>query len=1196
MDTPIDTLSLEVLDDIPRRAFLSAAVSASVAAVGLGFAGANIAGNLISGIALNVASPYVLEILKIEGSSVPNEPTQELERIARCSLLAVLYEHLRKDGRSAGEAMAIVRDVRHTWDGSLFPPEIGQEHIGRLLRRPEPMDRAQSASLTRKLLRNHVGVDWDGYAELLRLRFSEIYLTFLRTDRRAFRAATLCLQQQHYASLAEVGEHVRDVLRLLARPQPILERFDALVSRVAGKTIGLTDFQFKRRATTYFRRPSLFRKIDDFLRTDDPFKCLALMGPAGIGKSRLALELCDIFGSEYWLTGFFPPGGHWPEGWIPLQDTLIVIDYAGSKTIGGRSVFEWFKELYLNAGANQPLIRVILVDRTDQGQVWIDWRRSDIGRDLDDVTLRIHLDAERQEFEDIVHSELRRRTQRVPTAGERWAVEAVSQRLRGQFRPLFGLLAGATLAATGGTNAERWSPELLVESILKGQVHQWDVAGVTNRHLDLLLESTLTQSTLMPEAELLSSTTLASLQSLTDTRPEATGLGPITPDLLGEFFVLMRLRGEAAVGYEPTRVVASRSQSILNRIWAAEGAQQFLALLLQDYLAWQPMAGENPALAVAERVLTEATQGNYSSGLRHCCFAIAWMRPELRDWPQWLTAVPVGTRPNFATSIAIGLFNSTLSASDSVTCRKRVDQIILLHDRFGQDPVVREMLAGALVSAALTERDPSVRTTLADEIELLHDQHGHEPTVRLSLARALCNAVSVEPHPTTRSILINRIRSLHENYGHEPAVRELLARAINHAIALGPDPSEWTAGVDLIDALHEAHGCEPAVREQFARALLNVARREASGEARSAVIQRLTRIHDNFKDDAVIRELLATALHHTTMKPRTEIIRAAVEQLHSLHEVHGQEPVVRKWLAKSLGNLAEAESDPAACREIMEKLTILHDQHGQETAVREELARTLYNASLKEPAASGRRQFTRRLVDLHEIHGHEATVRLWLAASWSRILDVESNSQDCLVFISEIRRLHATYGSEPAIRQELACALSNFSLRVPDATDRWRAARELTELHDQHGREAIVRAMLSKALCSITIVESDAGKCYEAARDIAALHDSYGGEPSVRSSLAIALHNATVPERDPEKCRAIVEQLSHLHDEYPEEPELLEQLAGALYNTILRHTDIHTRMDLTRRLQTLHDKHGSSPRVREFLAKAFHNLTTEQSA
>ena len=86
---------------------------------------------------------------------------------------------------------------------------------------------------------------------------------------------------------------------------------------------------------------------------------------------------------------------------------------------------------------------------------WLAWRNSETEKDLEKLTLQIPLEANRAEFDEIVHGELYRRLGREPFSQEREAIQALIPLLRGQFRPLFGMLAAAAVAEASvpATNA-----------------------------------------------------------------------------------------------------------------------------------------------------------------------------------------------------------------------------------------------------------------------------------------------------------------------------------------------------------------------------------------------------------------------------------------------------------------------------------------------------------------------------------------------------------------------------------------------------------------------------------------------------------------------------------------------------------------------------------------------------------------------
>lgn len=94
---------------------------------------------------------------------------------------------------------------------------------------------------------------------------------------------------------------------------------------------------------------------------DAPVSVLALVGGAGVGKSRLALALCDVLESSAWDVGLLRDealeGAELPS-WRPERDTLAVVDYSARHAPA--------LEAWLNAlkGRRDPhRLRVLLVER-----------------------------------------------------------------------------------------------------------------------------------------------------------------------------------------------------------------------------------------------------------------------------------------------------------------------------------------------------------------------------------------------------------------------------------------------------------------------------------------------------------------------------------------------------------------------------------------------------------------------------------------------------------------------------------------------------------------------------------------------------------------------------------------------------------------------------------------------------------------
>ncbi len=134
-------------------------------------------------------------------------------------------------------------------------------------------------------------------------------------------------------------------------------------------------------------------ELREWLANGKPISIRVLVGRAGTGKTRLALELCDEAVSQKWDAGFVTERelerfmaqqnlATW--GW--QRPTLIVIDYAASRA---RQLHEWFTELADNGGDPQKPLRVLLLERhADPAGGW--WQEA-FGRGGGDAQAVRHL-------------------------------------------------------------------------------------------------------------------------------------------------------------------------------------------------------------------------------------------------------------------------------------------------------------------------------------------------------------------------------------------------------------------------------------------------------------------------------------------------------------------------------------------------------------------------------------------------------------------------------------------------------------------------------------------------------------------------------------------------------------------------------------------------------------------------------------
>ena len=137
----------------------------------------------------------------------------------------------------------------------------------------------------------------------------------------------------------------------------------------------LSRFTFSTRALPFIGREAEERILTDFLEgSDQMFRWMVMHGSGGVGKSRLALELCLAVRNE-WHAGFLQDEEADPVWgkWQPLMPTLIVIDPAARDTVRTGKVLRALAgrgPAYGTARLAAP-VRVLLVERISEG-VWLE--------------------------------------------------------------------------------------------------------------------------------------------------------------------------------------------------------------------------------------------------------------------------------------------------------------------------------------------------------------------------------------------------------------------------------------------------------------------------------------------------------------------------------------------------------------------------------------------------------------------------------------------------------------------------------------------------------------------------------------------------------------------------------------------------------------------------------------------------------
>lgn len=331
---------------------------------------------------------------------------------------------------------------------------------------------------------------------------------------------------------------------------------------------------FSARATRFVGRKAQSDLLAEFLESDLSFSWWLVMGPAGSGKSRLALELC-LSARPRWNAGFLSrveAFSNWPN-FRPLRPTLVVIDYVSSRVSEVSAIVLQLAQsrAYLSAP-----VRILMLER-DKRSWWSRFLREDSASESAQMVSCAYADPIRlgplsaRELDDlamdVAHSQ-----KMIWTNSKAQAFETRMRTVDPLGRPLFGMMAAAF--------PDGESRDAIVESSLLRQVLKRESAKRIDampdderrrRFENLVTLATLVEglrarsgrfsflaetgsASLLPNLELVDHGEYGEIVNASEAGLAFAGL---QPDILGERFVLDRLCGDPGIAQNTKQLLAA---------------------------------------------------------------------------------------------------------------------------------------------------------------------------------------------------------------------------------------------------------------------------------------------------------------------------------------------------------------------------------------------------------------------------------------------------------------------------------------------------------------------------------------------------------------------------------------------------------------------------------------------------------------
>jgi PAS domain-containing protein len=309
----------------------------------------------------------------------------------------------------------------------------------------------------------------------------------------------------------------------------------------------ITRFVYGARMLPLFGREAEIDILTGFLAgPEQPFRWMVMHGSGGVGKSRLALELCLALRHE-WHAGFLPRDGQEPDWgrWQPMSPTLIVIDYAARDTdrigriiraLAGRCAADGTMRL-------AAPIRVLLIERTGEGD-WLE-RIVGVGTAKAQVNADRNPDLKLATISDpwpIFEFIFGNAKKLLPDRAETLAALGEIDRER---RALFAYFVADALVA--GRNVRHFDAARLLDDVIDRERQAfWKPAGATAKEERLLAFATMVGG--LPIGALADMTEKLLPSWDVDRHPaiflamtgreSGEAIAPLEPDIVGEHFAL----------------------------------------------------------------------------------------------------------------------------------------------------------------------------------------------------------------------------------------------------------------------------------------------------------------------------------------------------------------------------------------------------------------------------------------------------------------------------------------------------------------------------------------------------------------------------------------------------------------------------------------------------------------------------------
>jgi hypothetical protein len=364
-------------------------------------------------------------------------------------------------------------------------------------------------------------------------------------------------------------------------------------------------FFFAAGDRTPFVGRALERKaLLDWARSSPDFSWTLLTGAGGMGKSRLALEVCETLEAGGWHVGFLSQGSAATRAerfadYRPGRPTLMVIDYVGQSPAWAGEVIRTIVDGSISSPFAHP-VRMLLLERAGSEAHWWPVFTGEHPQRMSGRSARLGAGSTFLHLQGLPPAHRWAIVQRVAGPGygaARGQILSALEEIDRSATPLFASLAAEAVRA--GREIWQFDRQALLHDIFEREERRWrpwakdeqDLA----RHrravalatmaggLDLAAMAEIAPSDQFPFSRERFSPKLAAAMSGPTPNPDM--IGPLEPDILGEWLVLDQSRASHPFDDGPRQLLAGAYALAVTSDSKASAVGGFLIRLAQDFPA-----------------------------------------------------------------------------------------------------------------------------------------------------------------------------------------------------------------------------------------------------------------------------------------------------------------------------------------------------------------------------------------------------------------------------------------------------------------------------------------------------------------------------------------------------------------------------------------------------------------------------------